>query len=97
MNRSMKTHSVPAVMLLTVAALLAIAPGLVFAGPPRVFRVICNKDCGHVFGHLSRRTMHATPRDVDFHRSRLLDPVGRAVPAGWRSRSRSTRRKDLLH
>jgi len=55
MNRSMKPHAVLMGMLLTVAALLTTALCPVFAGPPRVFRVIYNQDCSHAFDHLSRR------------------------------------------
>ena len=71
MNRSMKPHAVLMGMLLTVAALLTTALCPVFADPPRVFRVIYNQDCSHVFGQVAKQGRAIKPDDID----RMVDEV----------------------
>ena len=71
MNRSVKPHAVLMGMLLTVTALLTTALCPVFASPPRVFRVIYNQDCSHVFGLVAKQGRAIKPDDID----RMVDEV----------------------
>jgi len=71
MNRFVKAHGELVVTLLITAALLTSRPCPALAGPPRVFRVIYNQDCSHVFGHVAKQGRAIKPDDIH----RMVDEV----------------------
>lgn len=71
LNRFVKAHGELVVTLLITAALLTSRPCPALAGPPRVFRVIYNQDCSHVFGQVAKQGRAIKPDDIH----RMVDEV----------------------
>lgn len=70
MNRFVKAHGGLLTLLIT-AALLTSRHCPALAGPPRVFRVIYNQDCSHVFGQVAKQGRAIKPDDIH----RMVDEV----------------------